>query len=162
MTFYHFLECAKASDDRGNNTVSRKSRIRNCRRNDNYVKKKKRTSRWKEKSQEDKKSDQCSLILVTGLRAMYLIYFPVFSKFCLVSLYYFGQGSNIFKKIFFIYFFDRKRERERAHAGGNGRGRSRLPAEQGARCGARSQDLGIMTWAEGRRSTDWAPQAAWK
>ena len=33
---------------------------------------------------------------------------------------------------------------------GRERGGSRLPAEQRARCGARSQDPGIMTWAEGR------------
>ncbi|XP_077911773.1 LYR motif-containing protein 4 isoform X1 [Halichoerus grypus] len=32
----------------------------------------------------------------------------------------------------------------------SGRGRSRLPSEQGARCGARSQDPGTMTRAEGR------------
>ncbi|XP_064427213.1 CDK-activating kinase assembly factor MAT1 isoform X4 [Mirounga angustirostris] len=34
---------------------------------------------------------------------------------------------------------------ERAQAEGE-RGRSRFPAEQGARCGTRSQDPGIMTW----------------
>uniref|UniRef100_A0A452VAI4 Methionine-R-sulfoxide reductase B1 n=1 Tax=Ursus maritimus TaxID=29073 RepID=A0A452VAI4_URSMA len=37
----------------------------------------------------------------------------------------------------------RERQRERKHKQGSGRGRSRLPAEQGARCGARSQDPGI-------------------
>ena len=43
-------------------------------------------------------------------------------------------------------------ERERAPAGGKagrGRGRTRLPEEQGAGFGARSQDRRIMTWAEG-------------
>jgi len=38
-----------------------------------------------------------------------------------------------------------KREREGTQAGGSGRGRSRLLAEQGAQCGARSQDPGTMT-----------------
>ena len=46
---------------------------------------------------------------------------------------------------------------------GSGRGRGRagssLPTEQGAWCGAPSQDPGIMTWAKGRRLTDWATQA---
>ncbi|XP_064441016.1 large ribosomal subunit protein eL34 isoform X1 [Mirounga angustirostris] len=40
---------------------------------------------------------------------------------------------------------DRDTAREGTQARGSGRGRSRLPAEQGARCGARSQDPGIMT-----------------
>ena len=39
----------------------------------------------------------------------------------------------------------RQRGRHRERGGG-----SRLPAEQRARCGARSQDPEIMTWAEGR------------
>ena len=64
----------------------------------------------------------------------------------------------IFLKIF-IYLFICQRERERASTGRqSGRGRSRLPAEQGARCGTRSQDAGIMTWAEGSRLTNWATQ----
>ena len=50
----------------------------------------------------------------------------------------------------FIYLFDREIHSERGIASRR-RGRSRLPAEQGAQCGARSQDPGIMTWAEGRR-----------
>ena len=45
----------------------------------------------------------------------------------------------------FIYLFDRQRSQV-----GRERGGSRLPAEQRARCGARSQDLGIMTRAESR------------
>jgi len=44
----------------------------------------------------------------------------------------------------------------REKARGGGRGRSRLPAEQGTRCGAQSQDPEIMTWVEGRRLTNWA------
>jgi len=66
---------------------------------------------------------------------------------------------------FFILFFFKDfiylREREQAQVGreaGRGRGRSRLPAEQGARRGARSQDPGTMTWAEGRRSTTEPPR----
>ena len=52
-------------------------------------------------------------------------------------------------------------ERASAQAGGGadrGRKRSRLPAKQGAQCGAWSQDPGIMTWAKGRCFTDWATQ----
>ena len=55
------------------------------------------------------------------------------------------RHSYFLKKLF--YLFDRE-EREGAQAGveaGRGRGRSRLPAEQGARHGARSQDPEIMT-----------------
>ncbi|XP_054363184.1 lymphocyte activation gene 3 protein isoform X3 [Mirounga angustirostris] len=45
-----------------------------------------------------------------------------------------------------FYLFDRERHRERGNTSrGSGRGKSRLPAEQGARCGSRSQDPGIMT-----------------
>ena len=51
-----------------------------------------------------------------------------------------------------------ERERE-SRSGGRGRGASRLPSEQGARCGAPSQDPEIMTWAQGRRLTNWATQA---
>ena len=68
---------------------------------------------------------------------------------------------------FMICLFIREREREWAHnqgewqaevEGGRGRGRSRLPAEQGAQCKAWSYDPGIMTWAEGRCLSDWAPR----
>lgn len=52
-------------------------------------------------------------------------------------------------KILFIYF----KERQRAQARGRVRGRNRLPTEQRAQHGARSQDLGIVTWAEGRHLT---------
>ena len=55
-----------------------------------------------------------------------------------------------------MYLFEKEGERERAREGGRknacpsrgscrGRGRSRLPDEQGACCGTRSQNLGIMT-----------------
>ena len=40
-----------------------------------------------------------------------------------------------------------------------GRGRIRLPVGQRAQRGARSQDTGIMTWAEGRCFNNWATQA---
>ena len=61
----------------------------------------------------------------------------------------------------FIYSFER-RDSERASTNrwmDRERGRSRLPTEQGAQCGARSQDPGIMTWAKGRRLTHWITQA---
>lgn len=59
-----------------------------------------------------------------------------------------SQGSNIhiqnmhfFKD--FINLFDKERKRAQAGRGmGRGRGRNGLSAEQGARCGARSQHLG--------------------
>ena len=44
--------------------------------------------------------------------------------------------------------------------GGVRRGRSRLPTEQGAQCGAWSQDPKIMTWAKGKCLTNWATQAS--
>ena len=58
----------------------------------------------------------------------------------------------------FIYLFHRQRSQVGREAGRE-RGRSRLPAEQRARCGTRSQDPEIMTWAEGRGLTHWATQA---
>ena len=64
----------------------------------------------------------------------------------------------LFLKILFTYLTRSERpqgctSRER----GRGRGRSRTPPlEQAAGHGTRSQDPGIMTWAEGRRFTDWA------
>jgi len=67
-------------------------------------------------------------------------------------------GLTIFLKILFIYLRERVRERESTR-GGSGRGRSRLPAESRARRGAPSQDSRMMTWAKGRRLTNWATQA---
>ncbi|XP_064431004.1 exocyst complex component 4 isoform X3 [Mirounga angustirostris] len=53
----------------------------------------------------------------------------------------------------------RERDRKRGDTSrGSGRGRSRPPAEQGAPCGARSQDPGIMTQAEGRCPTTEPPR----
>jgi len=51
----------------------------------------------------------------------------------------------------------RGRQRAQVEGRGRGRARSRLPAEQGAQCGAGSQDLEIMAWAEGRCLTTQAP-----
>jgi len=64
----------------------------------------------------------------------------------------------IFLNIFYLFIWEREWERE-SMRGGRVRGRSRLPAEQGAQCGTRSQDPGIMTWAKGSRLTNWATQA---
>jgi len=64
--------------------------------------------------------------------------------------------GNIEKVLFFFFkiLFICQRER-RVRAGGmEGRGRSRLPTEQRAWCGTRSQDPGIMTW------DDWTTQAS--
>ena len=55
-------------------------------------------------------------------------------------------------KKFCIYLF------ERAPAESRRRGRSRLPAEQGARHGTRSQDPGIMTDAEADASLTEPPR----
>ena len=51
-----------------------------------------------------------------------------------------------------------REERER-ESRGSGRERSILPTEQGSQCRTRSQDPGIMIWAEGRCLTNWAIQA---
>ena len=53
----------------------------------------------------------------------------------------------------FIYLSEKERE-SMSMKRGRGRGRSWLPAEQGAS----PQDPEIMTWANSRRLTNWAPQ----
>ena len=66
-------------------------------------------------------------------------------------------------RVFFVlefYLFIWQREQEStSRQSSRGRGRSRLPTEQGARCGAQSQDPGIKTWAEGSHLTNGATQA---
>ena len=62
---------------------------------------------------------------------------------------------HFLKDILFIYLFERERksmrereslrERERKREHKQGIERSRLPAEQGARCGTQLQDPGIVT-----------------
>ena len=77
--------------------------------------------------------------------------------FCLLhNLVMWANKSSLFPLFKdFIYL----RERESTRKGrGRGRRRSRLPTEQGSQCGVRSQDSGIITWAEGRCLTDWATQ----
>ena len=73
-------------------------------------------------------------------------------------------GRKNLEKNFLIYFlliYLSERQREWAQAGGvASRGWSSLPAEQGAQCRTRSQDPGIMTWAEGRHLAYWATQAS--
>ena len=61
---------------------------------------------------------------------------------------------------FFVCLFERDRDwgRPQVRWRGRGRGRSRLFTEQGAHCRTPSQDSKVMTWAEGRRSTDWDTQ----
>ena len=60
---------------------------------------------------------------------------------------------------FLNILFTWQRRGEWAQAGGMaGRVRSRLCAEQGAPCGAWSQDSRTMTWAKGRCLTNWATQ----
>ena len=54
---------------------------------------------------------------------------------------------------FYLFIWESMREKMGRQ---RGRGTSRLPNEQGAWCGAQSQDLGI--WAAGRCLTDWATQ----
>jgi len=57
----------------------------------------------------------------------------------------------------FIYLTERDSERGNTSRGSE-RERSRLPAKQGAWCGARSQDPGVTTWAEGSRLTTEPPR----
>lgn len=62
-----------------------------------------------------------------------------------------------FFKDFIIYLKQRKRAiTSRGSAGG--KGESKFGAEQGARHRAKSQELEIMTRAEGRHPKDWATQ----
>ena len=68
------------------------------------------------------------------------------------------QFSLFFKDFLFMYWFVWERMCTREHKWY--RGRSRLPIKQGAQCRARSQNPGIMTWAEGRCLTNWATQAS--
>ena len=65
----------------------------------------------------------------------------------------------IYFKIFiflkdFIYLRVIVRESTQAGGGAEEEGKSKFSAEQGAQCGAPSQDSGIMTQAEGRHLTD--------
>ena len=64
---------------------------------------------------------------------------------------------TFFKKRF--YLFESERGRKYKWRKGRGRGKSRLPFEQGARCGAWSQNPEMMTWAKGRHLTAWNTQA---
>ena len=70
-------------------------------------------------------------------------------------VHYFNTCARraFFKKTLFIY--QRERNRDSESKVGR-RGRSRSPTEQGARCGAQSQDPAIMTWVEGRSLSGWA------
>ena len=73
-------------------------------------------------------------------------------------------SRQIVKNLFFLnkdFIYLSIYERERAWVGGEEKGRrvrGRIFNEQGAWCGAWSQDPEIMTLAEGRRLTDWAPR----
>ena len=87
------------------------------------------SSKWEETGGMDTSGGES---MIWGL---YLLTFNIFSTFILF--------------LSFIYLL------ERMSRGGRGRGRSRLPAGQWAQCGAWSQDPRIMTWTEGRCSSDW-------
>ena len=79
------------------------------------------------------------LLLLTGESEIYagnVLFWLIWSPFL------------TFKKYLF-YLFDTEREKI-STSSWSGRGRSRLPKEQGAHCGAQSQDPRIMTWAKGR------------
>ena len=67
------------------------------------------------------------------------------------------------KKDFYLFIWQRERERSESEhkqtewqAGGEA---GSLPSKE-PDVGTRSQDAGIMTWAEGSRSTNWATQAS--
>ena len=65
---------------------------------------------------------------------------------------------QMYKSVFFKRFYLLIRasvSREEQQAEGEGEAHS---TEQGARRRTRSQDPGVMMWAEGRRFSDWAPQ----
>ena len=74
-----------------------------------------------------------------------------------------NHDSVIFLR-FYLFIWERERNNKQGEGAEGERERSRLSAEQGARCGAQSQDLEIMTWAKGRCLTNWAiraPQILW-
>ena len=98
-------------------------------------------------------------------------YLTKFSFFQFKSLYFcqpsykvlgaderFCELCNLFEEFVCLFVYISQRARLQA-LGATSRGRSRLPAEQGAGCGAPSQDPEIMIWAEGRCLTSWSTQA---
>ena len=81
-------------------------------------------------------------------------------------MYTFEYWRNVYSSSLFIFFkdfiylFERDLLREiTSRQRGRQRERSRLPAEQRAWYGDRSQDSEFMTWAEGSSLTLWATQA---
>ena len=80
-----------------------------------------------------------------------LFYFILFFYF-FIFLFYFI--------LFYLFIWEGARG-STSRGSSRRRGRSRLPTEQGPRCGAQSQDPGIMTCAEGGGLTDWATQVSW-
>ena len=64
--------------------------------------------------------------------------------------------KDFFLLIFYLFIWQKNRAQQ---GEGRARGRNRLPAEQGASCGAWSQGPGIMTWEESRCLTNWITQA---
>ena len=110
----------------------------------------------------------CQLLVHTPLQGYYLHPLSwLVEKFCLYLILYKWNHrvSTYFMFYWFsfedFYLFIWRRKRESTWAGRNSheRGRSRLPAEQETWHGAPSQDAGIITWAGGRRLTDWTTQA---
>ena len=75
---------------------------------------------------------------------------------------FFACAIIFFLKRFYLFIHERhthrERMRERERGRDTGRERSRLHA--GARCGTRSQDPGITTWAKGRCSTTEPPRCS--
>ena len=73
------------------------------------------------------------------------------------SQYFFFVCFVVVFKRFYLFIW----ESERAQAGGAAEGEEEAGSllSREAQRGIRSQDPGIMTWAEGRRLTNWATQA---
>ena len=61
----------------------------------------------------------------------------------------------VFLLRFYLFIWEREGKRD---SRGRDRGKSRVMTERRDWCGAWSQDPEIVTWAEGRRLTDWATQ----
>ena len=62
---------------------------------------------------------------------------------------------------FYLFIWERERVREREHEQGQKEREKQTPVEQRAWGGAQTQDLEIMTPAEGRRLMEWATLVPW-
>ena len=84
-----------------------------------------------------------SLKYYTNLSKKIIYFKKVQISRCDNPIFLFKDKANFFLR--FLFIIHRERQREREHKQGEWEREGRLPTEQGARCGAPSQDPGIMT-----------------